>query len=62
MTGATTIDAWRPRYHVTGERNWINDPNGPIQRAGVYHLFYQANPDQPFWASRLGPRHVDRSR
>jgi beta-fructofuranosidase len=40
---------WRPRYHVTGERNWINDPNGPIHHDGIYHLFYQANPNEPFW-------------
>jgi beta-fructofuranosidase len=43
------VDAWRPRFHVTGTRNWINDPNGPIQHAGTYHLFYQANPEAPFW-------------
>lgn len=42
-------EAWRPRFHVTGKRNWINDPNGPIRHDGVYHLFYQANPDAPFW-------------
>jgi beta-fructofuranosidase len=42
-------EAWRPRFHVTGERNWINDPNGPIRHDGVYHLFYQANPDAPSW-------------
>jgi beta-fructofuranosidase len=45
----TLSDRWRPRYHVTGERNWINDPNGPIHHDGVYHLFYQANPREPFW-------------
>jgi len=44
---------WRPRFHVTGERNWINDPNGPVQHHGLYHLFYQANPESPFW----GPPH-----
>jgi beta-fructofuranosidase len=42
-------ERWRPRYHVTGERNWINDPNGPIHHEGVYHLFYQANTHEPFW-------------
>jgi beta-fructofuranosidase len=41
--------SWRPRYHVTGKRNWINDPNGPILVEGRYHLFYQANEDAPFW-------------
>jgi beta-fructofuranosidase len=40
---------WRPRFHVTGERNWINDPNGPLQHRGVYHLFFQAHAERPFW-------------
>jgi beta-fructofuranosidase len=48
-TDPATLAAWRPRYHVIGERNWINDPNGPIHHRGVYHLFYQANPECPFW-------------
>ncbi|NDL59884.1 GH32 C-terminal domain-containing protein [Phytoactinopolyspora mesophila] len=42
-------EQWRPRFHVTGARNWINDPNGPVQWNGTYHLFFQANPDAPFW-------------
>jgi beta-fructofuranosidase len=46
---AATLAAWRPRYHVHGERNWINDPNGPIHRDGRYHLFFQANAEAPFW-------------
>ena len=46
-------DGWRPRYHVTGERNWINDPNGPIHLGGVYHLFYQANPLGWTWGTMV---------
>ena len=42
-------DDWTPRYHVTSERNWMNDPNGPIHWQGSYHLFFQANPDAPVW-------------
>ena len=38
---------WTPQYHVTSERNWMNDPNGPIHWQGTYHLFFQANPDVP---------------
>ncbi|HET9739291.1 MAG TPA: glycoside hydrolase family 32 protein [Solirubrobacteraceae bacterium] len=37
----------RPRYHVTGERGWINDPNGPIHHRGTYHVFFQADPPYP---------------
>lgn len=44
-----------PRYHITAERNWLNDPNGPIQWQGRYHLFFQTNPDAPgFGAMRWG--------
>ena len=37
-------DPHRPRYHFTAPEGWINDPNGPIYHAGVYHLFYQYRP------------------
>jgi len=46
---APALDLLVPRYHITGDRNWINDPNGPIHWDGVYHLFFQANPDAPRW-------------
>src|SRR5258708_36397603 len=29
----------------------MNDPNGPIFWKGKYHLFYQYNPNGPFWGS-----------
>jgi beta-fructofuranosidase len=38
----------RPRYHFRPAKNWVNDPNGLIQWRGVYHLFYQYNPQGPF--------------
>src|SRR5262249_12018171 len=28
--------------------NWMNDPNGLIQWKGVYHIFYQYNPEGAF--------------
>lgn len=40
---------WRATFHLTGDRNWINDPNGLVYHDGRYHLFYQANPDAPVW-------------
>lgn len=40
---------WIPRYHITAEQNWLNDPNGAIYLNGRYHLFYQYNPDAPAW-------------
>jgi fructan beta-fructosidase len=35
---------YRPQFHFTPVRNWMNDPNGPIYYQGEYHLFYQYNP------------------
>lgn len=41
-------DPHRPRYHFLPPGNWINDPNGLIQKNGLTHLFYQTNPNGAF--------------
>lgn len=50
---ALSTDPHRPQYHFLPPAAWMNDPNGLIQWRGRYHLFYQYNPDGPFW----GPPH-----
>lgn len=42
-------EQWRPRFHFTPRRNWINDPNGFVYYEGEYHLFYQYNPEGKEW-------------
>lgn len=41
----------RPTYHFMPEKNWMNDPNGPIYYKGEYHLFYQYNPYGDNWGT-----------
>ena len=42
-------EAYRPQFHFTTRRGWINDPNGCIWHDGLYHLYYQHNPFEREW-------------
>ena len=42
-------EKYRPQYHFTPEKNWMNDPNGLVWYGGEYHLFYQYNPNGKEW-------------
>jgi sucrose-6-phosphate hydrolase SacC (GH32 family) len=42
-------ERFRPQFHFTPERNWMNDPNGMVYFEGEYHLFYQYNPFGDKW-------------
>ena len=46
-------EKYRPQYHFTPEKSWMNDPNGLVFYKGTYHLFYQYFPDGLVW----GPMH-----
>lgn len=43
----------RPKFHITGGKGWINDPNGLVRFHGKYHVFFQYYP----YATEWGPMH-----
>lgn len=42
-------ERFRPQYHFSSQKNWINNPNGLVYHNGQYHLFYQHNPFGNIW-------------
>ncbi|CEL11661.1 Putative Glycosyl hydrolase family protein [Aspergillus calidoustus] len=44
-------ELYRPQYHFSPAKNWMNDPNGLIYHDGVYHLYYQYNPGGTTWGA-----------
>ncbi|KFY21445.1 hypothetical protein V491_02988 [Pseudogymnoascus sp. VKM F-3775] len=47
----TYTELYRPQYHFTPAKNWMNDPNGMVYYNGTYHLYYQYNPGGDTWGA-----------
>lgn len=48
---ATTGGVPRPAFHFTPQRNWMNDPNGLVYDRGLWHLYFQYNPESSDWGN-----------
>ncbi|SES05576.1 Sucrose-6-phosphate hydrolase SacC, GH32 family [Salipaludibacillus aurantiacus] len=42
-------DRHRPQYHLISPEHWMNEPHAPFYFEGKYHIFYQHNPQGPYW-------------
>ncbi|MEN3324752.1 glycoside hydrolase family 32 protein [Mariniflexile soesokkakense] len=46
-------ELYRPNFHFTPKKAWMNDPNGMFFYNGYYHLYFQYHPESNVW----GPMH-----
>jgi fructan beta-fructosidase len=44
-------ELYRPQIHFSPAKNWINDPNGLVFYNGIYHLYFQYNPEGNVWGN-----------
>lgn len=47
--GQSYNQPFRPQFHFTPLKNWMNDPNGLVYYKGEYNLFFQYNPFGNGW-------------
>ena len=46
---SVSTEQFRPAFHFSPAKNWINDPNGLVYDGTEYHLFFQYNPFGDQW-------------
>ncbi|UZP40348.1 hypothetical protein NXS19_008164 [Fusarium pseudograminearum] len=51
VSATSYTEDYRPQYHFTPAKNWMNDPNGLIYHKGKYHMYFQYNPTGDVWGN-----------
>ncbi|KAJ5317431.1 hypothetical protein PENANT_c074G01825 [Penicillium antarcticum] len=50
-SGLNYTEPYRPQYHFSPNKGWMNDPTGLLYHDGTYHLFFQYNPGGIEWGN-----------
>lgn len=54
LQNSLTDDLYKPQYHAGPLEHWMNEPHAPFYYNGLYHLFYQSNPNGPYFNGAAG--------
>ena len=60
-TSSLYHETYRPQFHFTAAKDWINDPNGLVYHDGEYHMFFQRTPGSLYSGDKVWGHAVSRN-